>query len=89
MLVWNAELRWRAAEFLLFGRPFHVVLSAFLDQGRVWDDGVKLDELLTDLHHGFGGGVRFGMGDNFIVAVDMGRSQEAGMPMYIGLGYLY
>jgi outer membrane protein assembly factor BamA len=89
MLVWNAELRWRATDFLLFGRPFHVVLSAFLDQGRVWDGGVKLDELLTDLHRGFGGGVRFGMGDNFIVAVDMGRSEEAGMPMYIGLGYLY
>ena len=89
MLVWNAELRWRATDFLLFGRPFHVVLSAFLDQGRVWDGGAKLDELLTDLHRGFGGGVRFGMGDNFIVAVDMGRSEEAGMPMYIGLGYLY
>ncbi len=89
MLVWNAELRWRAADFLLFGKSFHVVLSAFLDQGRVWDDGIELDELLTELHRGFGGGARFGMGDNFIVAVDMGRSEEAGMPMYIGLGYLY
>ena len=89
MLVWNAELRWRAADFLLFGRAFHMVLSAFVDQGRVWDGDVQLDELLADLHRGFGGGVRFGMGENFIVAVDMGRSEEAGMPMYIGLGYLY
>jgi outer membrane protein assembly factor BamA len=88
-LVWNAELRWRAADFLLLGRSFHVILSAFLDQGRVWDGDVQLDELMTDLHRGFGGGVRFGMGENFIVAVDMGRSEEAGMPMYIGLGYLY
>ena len=89
MLIWNAELRWRAADFLLLGRAFHMVLSAFVDQGRVWDGDVQLDELLADLHRGFGGGVRFGMGENFIVAVDMGRSEEAGMPMYIGLGYLY
>ena len=89
MVVWNAELRWRAAEFRLIGRPFHVVLSAFLDQGRVWEEALKFDELLTDLHRGFGGGVRIGMGENFIVALDIGRSDEAGMPMYIGLGYLY
>ena len=89
VLVWNAELRWRAADFVLFSRPFHMVLSAFLDQGRVWDGNVQLDELMTDLHRGFGGGVRFGMGENFTVAVDMGRSEEAGMPLYIGLGYLY
>ena len=43
----------------------------------------------ADLHRGYGGGVRFGMGENFTVAVDMGRSEEAGMPLYIGLGYLY
>ena len=89
MLVWNAELRWSAADFLLFGTSVHVVLSAFLDQGRVWDGNVQFDELLSDLHSGFGGGVRFGMGEDFIIAVDMGRSEEAGMPIYIGLGYLY
>jgi hemolysin activation/secretion protein len=82
-------LRWRAADFRLLGKSFHMVLSAFVDQGRVWDGGVRLGEVLTDLHRGFGGGVRFGMGENFIVAIDAGRSEEAGMPMYIGLGYLY
>jgi outer membrane protein assembly factor BamA len=89
LLVWNAEFRWRAADFRVMGRRFHVTLSAFLDQGRVWDGNVQFDELMSDLHHGYGGGVRLGMGDNFIVAVDLGRSSEAGMPMYIGLGYLY
>ncbi len=89
MLVWNAELRWRAADFTLVGRSFHLVLSAFVDQGRVWEDNVKLDELLTDLHRGFGGGVRVGMGENFIVSLDVGRTGGAGMPLYIGLGYLY
>ncbi len=89
MLIWNIELRWRAADFRLWGRPFHTVLSAFLDQGRVWEDGVHLDEVFTDLHRGVGGGVRLGMGENFVVAVDAGTSNETGLPIYIGLGYLY
>ncbi len=66
-----------------------MVLSAFVDQGRLWEEDVKLDELFTDLHRGLGGGVRLGMGENFIVALDLGKSEEAGMPLYIGLGYLY
>jgi len=88
-LVWNAELRWRAAEFQLMGKPFHTVLSAFVDQGRVWADGVSFRELMTDLHRGFGGGVRVGMGENFVVAVDGATSAETGFPIYIGLGYLF
>jgi len=34
------------------------------------------------------GGVRLGMGENFVVAVDGGTSRETGLPIYIGLGYL-
>lgn len=89
MLVWNSELRWRALDFDLVGRPFHLVLSAFLDQGRVWAGDIRLDELLDDLHRGFGGGVRVGMGENFVVALDVGTSEETGLPMYLGLGYLF
>ena len=88
-LVWNAELRWRAAEFDLLARPFHVTLSAYVDQGRVWTEGVRVDEILSDLHRGYGGGVRLGMGENFVVALDAGTSAETGVPIYIGLGYLY
>jgi outer membrane protein assembly factor BamA len=89
LLVWNAELRWRAADFRLFGRPFHTVLSAFVDSGRVWEGDVVFGELLTGLHHGVGGGVRLGMGENFIVALDAGTSAETALPFYIGLGYLF
>ena len=89
MLVWNAELRWRVGDFRLLGRASHVVLSAFVDQGRVWDEEIRIDELLTDLHRGIGGGVRLGFGENFIVALDIGTSKETGMPIYIGIGYLY
>lgn len=89
MLVWNSELRWRAADFRMFGRRFHTVVSVFLDQGRVWADGLELDELLTGLHRGYGGGVRAGMGEDFVVALDAGTSSETGLQVYIGLGYLY
>ncbi len=89
IFVWNAELRWRVAEFEAVGRPFHLAVSAFVDQGRVWAEDVEYGELLTDLHRGYGGGLRVGMSEDFVVAVDIGRSAEAGMPIYIGLGYLY
>jgi outer membrane protein assembly factor BamA len=89
LMVWNAELRWRAADFRVVDRPFHVTLSAFLDQGRVWKDGVRIDELLANLHRAIGGGLRLGMGEDFVVAVDAGTSSEASLPLYIGLGYLF
>lgn len=89
MVIWNAELRWRAMEFSFLGRRFHAVLSAFLDQGRVWEDGFDLGNVFEDLHRGYGGGLRVGMGENFVVAVDGGTSNEAGLGVYIGLGYLY
>lgn len=89
MFLWNAELRWRAAEFGAFGKPFHVVLSAFSDAGRVWAEGIEPGSLLQDLHHGVGGGARLGMGENFIMALDIGHSSQSAAAVYIGLGYLY
>lgn len=89
LFLWNVELRFRVVEFRFLGRPFHAVLSGFVDSGRVWEDGVQLEEIFSDLHRGFGGGVRLGMGENFVVALDAGTSSETGMPIYIGLGYLY
>lgn len=89
MLIWNAELRWRLRDFDMLGRAAHLVVSGFVDSGRVWEDGVVLSELTSDLHHGFGGGVRLGLGDNFVVAADIGFSDELTAPVYIGLGYLY
>ncbi len=88
LFLWNAELRWRALEWTTIGKPFYMVLSAFLDSGRVWDDQApSLDP--GALHHGYGGGVRIGMSENFVVAVDAGTSAGNGLGLYIGLGYLY
>lgn len=89
LFLWNAELRWRALEFLAIGRAFHVVLGAFLDSGRVWSESIRAGELLPGLHHGYGGGVRIGMGENFVAALDVGTSDEASGQIYVGLGYLY
>lgn len=89
LLLLNQEIRWRAAEFRWLGRDFHTVLSAFLDGGRVWAGAPRLAELSNDWHTGYGGGVRLGMGEDFVVAVDAGTSSEAGLGLYIGLGYLF
>jgi hypothetical protein len=89
LFLWNAELRWRATDFRTAGRDFHVILNGFVDSGRVWDGGVRLGEVLSDLHRGWGGGVRLGMGENFTVALDAATGPETGMPLYVGLGYLY
>ena len=41
-LVSNNELRWRAADFTSSGGQSSLVLSGFVDAGRVWSDGVDL-----------------------------------------------
>jgi hypothetical protein len=89
MLVWNAELRWRVMDFRALGRSFHTVLSTFLDQGRVWSGGVRMEELFSGLHRGYGVGVRVGMGENFVVAMDVADSSQASLPIYLGLGYFF
>lgn len=89
MLLWNTELRWHAADFGLWGRSFHLALSTFFDQGRVWEGQPKARELLGELHRGFGGGIRLGMGPDFIVAADLGTADETGLQIYVGLGWLF
>jgi outer membrane protein assembly factor BamA len=89
ILVSNNELRWRAADFTLAGRASSVVLSGFVDAGRVWTDGIDLSSALESLHAGYGGGVRLGYGSSFVVALDVGHSKESSAPIYIGLGYMF
>jgi len=86
LALWNAELRWRASDFDAVGQAWHLILSGFVDTGRVWG---RDRFALSGLHAGYGGGVRLGMGESFIVALDAGHSRDATLPFYIGLGYLY
>lgn len=90
MFVWNAELRLRIVDFTALGRSFHGALSGFLDQGRVWAGGVRPQELLSDLHRGYGLGAHLGMGENFVATLDVAHSsEEGGFPIYVDLGYLF
>ena len=82
----NSELRWRFKELELLGKPAYLVGSVFLDAGRVWDRGIDVGELFSDLHAGYGGGLRLGLGPSFLVAFDVGKSAES-TQIYIGLGY--
>jgi outer membrane protein assembly factor BamA len=83
----NEELRWRASEFRLGGRESALILSGFVDAGRVWERGLSMDGLFSDYHVGFGGGARLRYGQNFVVALDIAHSKESTLPIYIGLGY--
>ena len=89
MFLTNSELRWRAADFLLLGRPSSLSLNAFLDAGRVWDDRFDLRTALSELHAGYGGGARLGFGPSFIVAADVGHSSQSTAAVYIGLGWMF
>jgi hypothetical protein len=87
--VSNNELRWWAADFTLRGRPSSLVLSGFVDAGRVWTDGVDFSTAARDLHAGYGGGARLAFGSSFVIATDVGHSAQSTAPIYIGLGYLF
>ena len=89
LFVSNSELRWRALDFTLFGRGSFLALSGFADAGRVWTDHFDASTLLSDLHVGYGGGVRLGFGPSFIVATDVGHSSESAAAVYVGLGWMY
>lgn len=89
LLLNNSELRWRAAEFALLGRPSFVAFNAFADAGRVWSDGLQLQQALDGLHLGYGGGARIGVGPSFIVAADVGHSNESAAAIYVGLGWMF
>ena len=85
----NSEVRWRVAQGVRRNKPVSLVLSTFLDAGRVWEDRFDLSTALRDLHAGYGGGARLGVGNSFVVALDVGHSSESAAAVYIGLGYLF
>jgi hypothetical protein len=89
LLLSNSELRWRAVDFSLWNRDWFLALSGFADAGRVWSERFIVDQALNDLHFGYGGGVRIGVGPSFIVATDVGHSKESAASVYVGLGWMY
>lgn len=88
LLVLNNELRWRAVDFSIRDKPSFLLLSGFVDAGRVWEESIRLGELASDLWTGYGAGVRLGLGASSVIALDVGRSSSA-TQLYIGLGYAF
>jgi outer membrane protein assembly factor BamA len=88
IMLENTELRWRFKEFTVRRKPMFLLASGFVDAGRVWANSIQLSDVATDLHVGYGGGLRVGVGQSFVIAFDYGRSSESSQ-LYIGLGYLF
>lgn len=85
----NSELRWSATSFSVAGRSARLILSSFVDAGRVWTDGLDVSQIGSDLHVGYGGGARVAVGPSFIIAADVGHSSQSTAAIYLGLGYLF
>jgi outer membrane protein assembly factor BamA len=85
----NLEARWDASTFSLRDTPSRLVLSAFVDAGRVWASGINPRQLFQDLHAGYGAGARLAVGPTFVVAADVGHSSQSMAAVYVGLGYLF
>lgn len=84
----NSDLRWRFTEFQLRGKPAYLTWSLFYDVGRVWAESIRLDEIGSEVHSGYGSGLRLGLGPSFAVALDLARSPGSkSTQIYIGTGY--
>ena len=55
-------------QFSLVGRPTRIVLSGFVDAGRVGDNGLDASPRFDDLPDRYGGGVRPAIGTTSVVA---------------------
>ena len=114
MFNYNAEIRWRFAKFNLGKQNIALGLSAFSD-GATVTRGKDLKNLSIfnaipvpvynqdkdSMHITFGGGFRFIMNENFIVAAEYGTplthfqknsplyNQDGTGAFYINLGYLF
>jgi len=104
----NTELRFRVLNTKLFGQDFYIALSGFVDATRVITPykidmtnvpasatGTLFNPNTDDtykIHLGYGGGIRFALNENFIVAVDYGMAnevQDGSSGLYIGLDWLF
>ena len=83
----NLEIRYKFLEFSAAGQDFYLATNEFLDLGKVWGDDDDSD--FSNIHISYGAGLHIGWNENFIIAVDGGTSDETGLQLYIGLGYLF
>lgn len=85
----NSELRWDVAHFDVMHHSTSLILSGFVDAGRVWQNGVAASSIIQDLHVGYGGGAHLAIGPTFVVTGDVGHSSQSTAAIYLGVGYLF
>ena len=100
----NFELRSKFLKTVIFNQNFYLGVNAFVDMGMVTSpyhfdttnvpasELPNLDIADESVHIGYGGGIRFVINSNFIIAVDYGiaaKKQDGTKGMYIGLNYLF
>lgn len=103
----NAELRWKFYRTRMFRQNFYFGFNTFLDAGQVIqkidvEEKVKALNLPDEseyfsfgsekLHISYGLGFRIAMNQNFILAVDWGKSadeRDGTSGFYVGLNYLF
>ncbi|MCF6367085.1 MAG: outer membrane protein assembly factor [Bacteroidales bacterium] len=102
----NFELRSKFLKTVIFNQNFYLGLNAFLDMGTVtkpYELPVDINTLTSGqqnilnynnegVHISYGGGIRFVINSNFIIAVDYGmaaKKDDGTKGMYIGLNYLF
>ena len=114
MATYNAELRWRFIKFIIGKQNICLALNAFSDgtmvtrgrdlsalRGWVGTPVALLGQDKDTPHITFGGGFRFIMNENFIVAAEYGMpvthlmknsplyNQDGTGAFYVNIGYLF
>ncbi len=108
ILLGNFELRYRLLNTVILKQNFYVALSAFVDGTSVLEpydlnltdvpsDKVNLyfnqdKSIMRKPHIGYGGGLRIGVNENFILAVEYGLTpdkQDGKSGFYIAMGWLF
>ncbi len=101
----NFELRWKLIHTQFLNQNLYIALNGFFDTGRTLreydidksgidpgDLALYFDQEDDSFHNSVGGGIRFALNQNFIVAVDYGIAldeRDGTSGMYIGLNYLF
>ena len=87
-LLMNMELRYKFYDFTFLNQDFYLAVNGFYDFGRVWHED-DVESGLKNLRSGKGAGFHIGWNENFIVYAEAGFGHEAGMQLYIDIGYLF
>lgn len=95
-VYFNTEMRWRFIDFHLFNQNISFALNGFFEGGRVIVPYRATSFEAEKMHLTAGGGIRFIMNRNFILAAEYGAAfdkrdlaQGKSGSFYVNVGYLF